>query len=222
MSARTQGVSGFAPAQLTFSFIPPEDRQKTTDLWTTHFSRAEVRARRSIEAGRKKILLKVIDSKTLAVDWEKHRSLLELPLWRHEATDLDVQPAVDDAVEPSGPDVVSGTSSGEDGQVVVTDEVVAIYHEKVLEYSLKVLNSKGNAEEKFEILQWIWAPDIYCWVTRHDAGVIKKTPIYRRQLPFTFQMCCACSGLDAERMREGLAHVLRPVLKGLGMESYIN
>lgn len=217
MSLRTPGVSGFAPAQLAFSFVPEEDRQKMTAIWETHFSRTHDLRQRQIEAGRKRVALKVIDSKTLDIDWEKHRDLLERPLIAHEASELDVQ-AAEEEVE-----VASEITSSEDVDVPpeLTEQAVYAYHEKVLSYSLGLLKTRGNAEEKYEILRWIWAPDISCWVTRNVDGVINRRPIYQRQLPFTFAMCCACSGLDAERLREGLAHVLRPVLKQLGMESFI-
>lgn len=192
-----------------------------TDLWETHFSRAEVRAQRQLEADRKRITLKVIDSQTLDVDWQKCKPILDLPLWSHKASDLDVQPAEDDPTECAFPAVIS-SNDPEEGASELTFEQIGVYHEKVLEYSLNVLKSRGNAGEKYEILQWIWAHDIYCWVAREVAGVIKQVPIYRKQLPFTFQMCCACEGLDYERMRDGLAHIFRPVLKQLGMESLIN
>lgn len=222
MGARTHGVSGFAPNQLTFSFIPPEDRQHMADLWKTHFSRAEVRAQRQLDADRKRIMLKVIDSQTLEIDWQKCKPILDLPLWSHQASDLDVQPAEEDITECTVPSAISSSNPEEERGAELTFEQIEVYHAKVLEYSLNVLKSRGNAEEKYEILQWIWAHDIYCWVAREVAGVIKQVPIYRKQLPFTFQMCCACEGLDYERMRDGLAHIFRPVLQQLGMESLIN
>jgi hypothetical protein len=216
MSARTPGVSGFSPKQLFFTFVPNEARQELNELWRTHFERADANAARRAQTERKKISLRVIDGKTLSIDWRIHRALLDLPLVEHETSDLDIQS------EPEQEELRSMTVFSPEADALPdrydwSENDIRVLHEGVLVYSLNLLKSKGNAEEKYDILRWIWAPDIFCWVSRPFAGANKYCPIFLKQLPFTFVSCCALSGYDADRLRSGLAHVLRPVLKQLGI-----
>jgi hypothetical protein len=167
-----------------------------------------------------RVELKVIDSRTLETDWRRHKDFLDLPLFRHEASDLDVQPAEGKDDDETLPDVISGDEL--EGPIKWTDEDVEKLHRAVLHQSLVVLNSKGNAEEKYESLRWIWAPDVFCWVTKSIDGVHRRIPIYRRQLPFMFETCCAFDGQRPDVLRDGLAYILRPALRQMGMESLIN
>ena len=219
MGARTHSISGFAPQQQTFSFIPKKTRQLMAYMWEQHFDRAEARAKKQLETTRKRIELKVVGPQTDTFDWREHKDLLDLPLFRHVASEYDIQPALA-VVEETKLTVI--TTEAAEQQVEWSDSDTALLHEKVLEYSLNVLNSKGNAEEKAEILRWIWVPDIYCWVTKDDDGVSKEFLINQGHMPFSFASCCYYYGINVELMHEGLAHVLRPVLKSLGMNSIIN
>lgn len=90
-----------------------------------------------------------------------------------------------------------------------SDEAVAQLHEGLLHHALALLRTRGNLEEKQEILHWIWAPSVFCWVSRYRAGVHQRIPIHRRKLPFTFERCCAVAGLRPEKVRSGLAAALR-------------
>jgi hypothetical protein len=110
-------------------------------------------------------------------------------------------------------------SAGTADPIPWTDHAVGRLHVAVLRHALAVLRSRGNASEKREILRWIWAPAVFCWVTRTRAGVATLIPIYRRQLPFMFETCCAFDGQQPEVLRELLEHVLRPLLKEVALES---
>lgn len=217
MSVRTLSIRGFSPQQQAFPFIPEDVRQQMTACWEQHFARAQAQALKKIETDRRKVELRVVNGQSNDFDWREHKDLLDLPLWRYQVSEYDVQPAPELAGEI---EIAVLTSS--DQPFTYSDKAIAHLHEKVLEYSLSILNSKGNAQEKAEILRWIWVPDIYCWVTKEIEGVRRRIPIYQGYLPFTFASCCSYYGVDAERMREELVQVLRPVLKALGMNSIIN
>lgn len=219
MSVPARAIRGCSPQQHSFSFIPKDVRRQMVSLWAEHFERVEAREKKRIETALKKIELQVVNSQTDTFDWREHKDLLDLPLWRHQASEYDIQPAP----EAAGETEVTVVSSEDIDQPTQWSEYgIACLHEALLEYSLKLLNSKGNAEEKSEILRWIWAPDIYCWTHVIENGRRKRVPIYQGHLPFTFVSCCRYYGTNPEQLREGLAHVLRPVLIALGMKSKIN
>lgn len=217
MGARAHPISGFSPLQTHFSFLPKSAVAKMTVLWQDHYDRVESRAAKRLETARKRVELKVIGYQTWEADWKQNKDLLDLPLFRHAPSDLDVQPAEGEDDEN---DVITGATS--ENPVIWTDEDVEKLHTAVLHSSLGVLKSKGNAEEKYEILRWIWAPAVFCWVTKSAEGVHRRIPIYRRQLPFTFETCCAFDGQRPDVLRDGLASILRPALRQMGMESLIN
>ena len=217
MSARTQASDGSPPDQLFLSFVTKKTRHELAEHWRHRIERKDASAVKRAETARKKISLKVIDGKTLPIDWKLYRHVLELPLSGYRESDLDVQPETE--VEDSLALTVIGSEEHAEPGFAWTDNDIEVVHEKVLMYSLNLLKSRGNAEEKFEILHWIWAHPIYSWKVLTIAGVNHFRPIYRRQLPFSFELCCAFGGLDAERMREHLEHILRPALKKLGIDT---
>ncbi len=214
MSARAQVVSGLAPQQLFFEFIPDSERERLKSLWQTTFDKRDLQAAKQAESKRQKLCLKVVGGKALPFLSESFRAVLETPIGIHTESDLDVQPA-SDAAEEALPIQVVGPEDCEQGEL--SDADIALWHEKVLEYSLKLLRSKGNAEEKQEILRWIWAPSIYCWVQRFVAGHPKFIPIHARNVPFTFEACCALTGYRAEELRGGIAYVLRKLAQEAGL-----
>jgi len=114
-------------------------------------------------------------------------------------------------------------NAADSGRVLWTDDAVRRLHVAVLHHALGVLKSKarGNAAEKCEVLRWIWAPAVFCWVIRIRDGVATRVPIYRRQLPFMFETCCAFDGQHPEVLRDLLQDILRPLLKELALESLI-
>lgn len=212
MSARAHVVSGLAPQQLFFEFIPDSERERLKGLWFTHFDKRDRSASKAAEKKRKTLCLKVVEGSALPFSSDRFRSLLETPIGFHTASDLDVQPAPE-ADEPA-PLMVIGPEEGEDRPL--TDAQIAEWHEKVLEYYLKLLKSKGNAEEKQDTLRWIWAPSIHGWKQKTIAGQTKLVPIYSRDVPFTFEACCVFSGLRPEDIRSGLAYVLRKFASNAG------
>jgi hypothetical protein len=138
---------------------------------------------------------------------------LQLQLWTDEPPHKARQVAPGD--DPA--------NAADAGRVLWTDDAVRRLHVAVLHHALGVLKSKarGNAAEKCEVLRWIWAPAVFCWVTRIRDGVATRVPIYRRQLPFTFETCCAFDGQHPEVLRDLLEDILRPLLKELALESPI-
>jgi hypothetical protein len=217
MSARTQRTDGASPDQLFFSFVPKATRQELAERWRHRIERSDASAVRRAETARKQISLKVIDGRTLPIDWTRYRHLLDLPLSGYCESDLDVQPATD-SDERSTPAIV-GPDENVEPKCEWTDHDIEVVHAETLVYSLNLLKSKGNAEEKFEILHWIWAPPIYAWKSQNIAGVRSYRPIYSRNLPFSFELCCMFGGWDPERLRDGLEDILRPVLKKLGIDT---
>lgn len=148
------------------------------------------------------------------------RVQLQLPLWIDESPkDSDARSTEAQAHQvPLGAHAAS-TASDEESHW--TDEAVRRLHVAVLHHALRVLKSKGNTAEKCEILRWIWAPSVFCWVTRVRENAVTRVPIYRRQLPFMFETCCAFDGQRPEVLRDVLEEVLRPLLRELALESLI-
>lgn len=217
MSARTQSSDGAPPDQLFFPFVPKKTRQELAEHWRHRIERQDASSVKRAESARKRISLKVIDGKTLPIDWTKHRNILDLPLTGYRPSDLDIQPATEQ--EESTPLTVVGPDEMSEPAYNWSDFDIEVIHEKVLWYSLNLLKSKGNGEEKLEILHWIWANPIYSWKVFTIAGVNHFRPIYQKQLPFSFELCCAFQGLDPERLRDGLEYILGPVLKKLGIKT---
>lgn len=218
MSARRPGARGQQPTQQFFSFVPQDIQDEITACRQRDLEAKEQRDLRIVENARKRLARKVLAAKTLDIDWKRHSNLLEQPLLSYEVSDLDVQPAAVAELP------VRTRYRAEEDEAVdweVDDRLVSTLHDAVLEYSLNVLKTKGNAEEKIDVLRWIWSPDTYAWVSREVDGNITYIAVPRIKIPFTFQMCCAASGLDYKRMREGLAIRLAPVLKALNLESII-
>lgn len=219
MSGRAHPISGYSPQQTHFPFIPVETVIQMTALHQEHFEKQDEREAKRLASERKRLELKVINGELLEIDWRRYRHILDLPLFAHEPSDLDVQPAEGEDDEPEDdvtPAAHQTTSAG------FNEEEVEKLHCAVLDYSLKVLRSQGNAEEKYEVLRWIFAPPIFCWVTKSIDGIHQRIPIYRRQLPFMFETCCAISGLRADDLRAGFAWHLRDTLKALGMQASID
>ena len=95
-----------------------------------------------------------------------------------------------------------------------SDQAVAQLHEAVLHYSLKALQARGNAAEKREILQWIFAPEPRTLVMRGARGVPTEAVLPAVLTPFSFERCCRYCGLCPERLSDALLPVL--LERGLG------
>lgn len=213
MSARAHGLSGLAPQQLFFPFVPVEQRAQLTELYHAHFDKAHRNQVERDEKQRRKLSLKVIGGETLPFSSPQFRALLDRPIGLHVASDLDVQPALE-LDEGAGPRVIGQDVDEPQGW---SDAAIGQLHEGLLHYSLSMLKTKGNAEEKYEILRWIWAPTVFCWVSRRHAGDKRMIPIHRRDLPFTFERCCAVVGVRPDELRTGLAYVLRKFAGSAGV-----
>lgn len=212
MSARTHLISGYSPLQQSFGFVDDTLRQQMTGSWEQHFQVIDARAAK--RAVRQAQQLKVISGKETK---QSSQPLLDLPLWNYCESELDIQPAPEPAE-----DLSVTTSDGNEPKIQWTDAAIDQLQDHLLIYSLGVLRSKGNSAEKAEILQWIWAPDIYGWVTKTTEGDNKSIPIFARHVSFTFAACCCVAGYDVERMRSNLAYRCRAALKALGMDWVIN
>ncbi len=145
---------------------------------------------------------------------------LQLPLWIDESPkDFEARSTEAKAHQP--PSGAYPAIAASDERSHRTDEAVRRLHVAVLHHALRVLKSKGNTAEKCEVLRWIWAPSVFCWVTRVRENAVIRVPIYRRQLPFMFETCCAFDGQRPEVLRDVLEEVLRPLLRELALESLI-
>ena len=95
-----------------------------------------------------------------------------------------------------------------------SDAGIAQLHESLVPYSLRLLNARGNGSEKLELLRWIFDPDAVAVAELDPKGsVVTWKYIDPAEVPFCFELCCRYAGYDAERIREGLA----PILKSLGL-----
>lgn len=212
MSARTHAISGYSPLQQSFGFVDDTLRQQMTVSWEQHFQVIEARAtQRAVRLAKQLAVVGGTPPKPART------SLLDLPLWNYCESELDIQPAPEEDHEQA-------LNSNEDDEPKVqwSKEARDQLHEHLLHYCLGVLRSKGNSDEKAETLQWIWAPDIYGWITTTVDGEDQRTPIFARHVEFSFAACCNVTGYDVERMRSNLAYRCRAALKALGMNWVID
>jgi len=86
-------------------------------------------------------------------------------------------------------------------QEVWSDFAVAQLHEGLLLLSMATLGGRNNAEEKQEVLDWIFRPD---FITRPGKKAVDAIHI-----PFSFARCCALMGWSACRLRDGLIQCLQ-------------
>jgi hypothetical protein len=98
---------------------------------------------------------------------------------------------------------------------VWSDEAIDLLHEGMVMYSLRLLNARGNGKEKKAILSWIFDPKPMAYDRSTDGD---ESPawifINASEVPFSFELCCRIVGYDPERIREGLA----PILKELDLD----
>jgi len=87
------------------------------------------------------------------------------------------------------------------------DEVVL--HGVVLERALKALTYRNNADEKRDVLRWIFKPDVAHFTVR-DRRLVQ----HQDEVPFSFRRCCKLAGYDADALRDAL----RALLERRGIE----
>lgn len=212
MSARIHDISGFNPLQESLFHVDTAERQSMTDMWNQHFLKADERRHERDLRTRQRIAALVEESGKKGITWTNIQQLLELPIGYYQPSDLDIQPETDET--PHLPVVDKELEE----PIVWSDQAMIDLHEGVLNYSLQLLRSKGNAQEKLRTLNWIWSRDVRGFVTKKIRGVIQKVPIRADQLPFTFQTCCRLSGYRYEELREGLAWEMKTSLTALGFQ----
>lgn len=210
--ARTHSISGLNPQQQPLFFVGTDERQSMTKIWDRHFHQVDSRKIKMEKKTRQRIEVLVADSKKKGITWTNIQKLLERPIGYYQPSDLDIQPDTDESPHQQ----VVGDNTEE--RIVWTDQAMLEMHEGVLLYSLQLLRSTGNANEKLEVLNWIWSPDVEGFVTRKIRGVNQQVPIRADQLPFTFQTCCRLSGYHTDELREGLAWEMRSALAKLGFQ----
>lgn len=82
------------------------------------------------------------------------------------------------------------------------DEVVL--HGVVLERALKALTYRNNADEKRDVLRWIFKPDVVHLTVRG-----RLLAQHQDDMPFSFRRCCKLAGYDADALRDALRGLLR-------------
>jgi len=197
------------PDQFSLIEVSQDDRQQLDERLKKLLSNETTKKAGKFEEAIKRIRTVVSSAHEQGFHWENDGNLYELlskPLCYWRPSDLDVQPAEDDS------------TSDETEVIPWSEEAIKTLHEKTLMYSLGVLNSKGNAKEKREILEWIWSPDGHWNITRQLNGREIVGICRTDEYPFAFQTCCRLVGYDYEALRAGLAWSMRDVLPSLGFK----
>ncbi len=97
-----------------------------------------------------------------------------------------------------------------DGMATVVEETSVLWsedeairlHSCLLEQSIKALAAGGNAGQKKEILDWLFAPDI--------LGIDENNNfVYAEQRPFTYQLCCKLEGMNPDVILDFIGARLR-------------
>jgi len=101
------------------------------------------------------------------------------------------------------------SSPGAETRADWSAEAELALHGVVLERNLKVLSYRGNAEEKRDVLHWIFKPDV-----THFTVDGRRLSQHQNDVPFSFQRCCRLAGYDADELRDAL----RALLRRRGME----
>lgn len=105
-----------------------------------------------------------------------------------EDTETDIQ-----AVALSYSDDLNALSGAE--LTPWTDDGIAKLHSVLLEESIKALAARGNAKQKGEILDWLFAPDI--------VGIDESNRcVYADNVPWTYQFCCRLEGMNPDTIRD--------------------
>jgi len=91
-------------------------------------------------------------------------------------------------------------------RVVWNDHQIFVSHSELLYGSLEVLTYDGVIEEKVDVLEWVFAPDLVKW---HGRKVKVET------IPFSFKACCMLCGYDYEIIQQFIYSKLSPAYKQL-------
>ena len=77
----------------------------------------------------------------------------------------------------------------EEMEIQWSADAIAQLHSCLLEEPLKALAGRGNAQQKLEILEWIFGAE--------DENLADQ-----RDVPFSFELCCRLEGMDGDVIRE--------------------
>lgn len=208
MATTTSGLSGYHPQQKFLFDVQPEVLAIWQQELQDRIAHEAVLSQRKVDRTQKRITFFIQQANQQGIHWineERFLQILENPLGVYIPTELDVQ----QATEPEDVDQ-------DEEKIVWSEQAIRDLHEGVLMYSLSLLNSKGNAKEKRDTLEWIFADDVYDLVERTVRGQIKRCPVRTDQIPFSFQTCCRLVGYRYDELRAGLAWTCKDKLKELG------
>ena len=93
--------------------------------------------------------------------------------------------------------------TGEQPRADWSPEEELALHGVVLERNLKVLSCRGKADEKHDVLRWIFRPDVM-----HFTVQGRRLTQHQDDVPFSFRRCCRLAGYDADALRDALRALL--------------
>lgn len=202
----------WTPLQSPLFSIQPVVQDVMKKAWYAELEKQEKQGDRRVKKTSERLTSIILNGQQCGNTWTNTDRLLELlhaPIGRHEPSELDIQPAPEELVEKLCVDDLPKTYDW-------SDEEMVLMHEHVLIYSLNVLKTRGNATEKLEILDWIWADEIYTFVTKNVMGVDRQIPIRTDQVPFSFETCCRLNGYRSEELQEGIGWAIKDLMKSTG------
>lgn len=85
-----------------------------------------------------------------------------------------------------------------------THDGIVQLHGVLLDESLAALAARGNAEQKKEILRWIFEADFFA--DRWETG---GKVMFTKDLPWTFAFCCKLAGEDPDVYRDYICRRLK-------------
>lgn len=209
--------------QFSLLHVTPRERNRMVRAYEE-----KVNSSAAYQAGAAKKTVQAISdrikrNRTLPYDWQAYDldTLLDHPLLKHTPSDLDVQPEPFADKAPAQRNVVRAEKAvdplASEPKIVWTDDEVRMLTEGILNYSLGILKTRGNASEKAEALEWIWANDIHSYRPVLIGNQIVRKPVLSKFIPFTFAFCCVVNGMDPDVLRDMLRCELTPVLDKLGI-----
>jgi len=127
----------------------------------------------------------------------------------------------DSSKEFLGSITITETRTDEDLSDVIPDWSSALLwnmHRGLFSESMEALKEEGNAEEKMDILEWIFSPNYVEKVGKSNLGRPCLIRRHTSDIPFSFVNCCRAMGIaDHETFRELLVErmddELRPKLE---------
>ena len=182
-------------------FLPHEEAAIQQALEGRHKRKLENQAKYLIRVSRNKVTTRKIDG--------IHPSLFDLPLGPVEDVELSIPfDPYDEHIETDRPYLT------DEAAMEWSEDAINQLHEAMVMYSLRLLNARGNGKEKKAILSWIFDPHALAYAGDMVGDEPLWTIIQPSEVPFGFELCCRLSGYDPERIREGLA----PILKELDLD----